>query len=163
MLPVDPVCKTKVDGRDCGGKHGKWYHEPSLTTSHSGNVTAGGQELEIITSTWTPGLYEVLLANVVSEIERMSSMEGIQTKQGMTLIDPGSDTDFIRNDFAKDLGLKGEPVTCFLKVVGYEHKMVPTTKYNITLVDRRGNLHIVTATRTGRYNNLTSGPGSRPH
>ena len=102
------------------------------------------QGQKIITSTWTPGLYEVLLADVRSEIVKTGQKGGSQTKQGVTLVDPGSDTDFIRNNFAKDLGLKGEPVMCSLKVVGYEHRTVPTTKYSITLVDRRGKLHEIT-------------------
>ena len=111
---------------------------------------------------WTPGLYEVVLANVVSEINGGSSREGIQTLQGMILIDPGSDTDFIRNDFAKDLGLKGESVTWFLKVVGSEYETVTTIQYNIALEDRKGSLHEITVLGLDAITTLPRDPDLGP-
>ena len=89
-------------------------------------------------------------------------MNGVQTKKGMLLIDPGSDTGFIRNEFAEGIGLKGEPVTCFLKVVGNEYRTVPTMKYNITLEDRKGNLHLVTALGLDAITTLPQDPDLGP-
>ena len=79
----------------------------SVGEGSSKHLAAGTQSPETVKNMWSPGLYEVFSANVVSEIVQSSSIEEVQTEPGMILVDPGSDTDFIRNGFAEQLGLQG--------------------------------------------------------
>ena len=58
--------------------------------------------------------------------------------------------------------MKGEPVTCFLNVVGYKRKRMPTRKYTITLVDRRGNPHVITALGLDEITTLPPDPDLSP-
>ena len=58
-----------------------------------------------------PGLYEVYKAE-------FGGMAG-RGQAGTLMIDNGSDTNFVRHEFALSLGLQGEPHRCRLKVVGY--------------------------------------------
>ena len=149
----DPKCKFQVAGSMCGQKHGRWYHDVSSVSSHTGNVLTGhaeapeqearsvsnDEEAAITLSTgtkeqgimkyaWSPSLYEVFAANIGSDVEKPVSTEDYHSIPGMVMVDPGSDTDFIHQGFAEELGLQGEPVTCYLKVVNNEYRKVPTMK-----------------------------------
>ena len=97
----EPKCNVVVNGSACGGAHGKWYHgESAAGASHSVVVTAEKQG---------PGLYEVYLAPV----HPAGAEAGSVSKAGMVMVDPGSDTNFVRHDFAAALGLRRE--TCQFK------------------------------------------------
>ena len=64
---------------------------------------------------------------------------------GTVLVDPGSDTNYIRHDFARVLGLTGTPYDCYLKVVNMEYIHKRTARYLVNIEDRWGTLHVVEA------------------
>ena len=133
-LAKDPKCSEKVDGTVCGGQHGKWYHEGSESGASHSVVAA--------TPSYGPGLYEVYSSPFIS-----SSSQGVDepSRKGMIMVDPGSDTNFVRNDFAKSLGLTGEPCELRLKVVDMEARPVRTTRYVVEIEDKTGTRHSVRA------------------
>ena len=61
------------------------------------------------------------------------------------MIDPGSDTNFIRHEFAEALGLQGEDYQLRLKVVDREARSLDTKKYTMEVEDKYGNHHTVLA------------------
>ena len=61
------------------------------------------------------------------------------------MIDPGSDTNFVRNEFARRLGLEGTPCNFRLKVVDREARAIQTARYKFELEDREGHHHTVYA------------------
>ena len=63
----------------------------------------------------------------------------------MVMVDPGSDTNFIKHDFARRLGLIGEPCNFRLKVVDREARPIETSRYQMVIHDVEGNWHMVTA------------------
>ena len=88
-----------------------------------------------------PGLYEVYLAP-------MHAPEGTEnpgTAAGMIMIDPGSDTNFVRHSFARQLGLVGEPCVFRLKVVDREARPITTARYQVEVEDCSGRRHQVFA------------------
>ena len=128
----DPKCKVLVSGSECGGKHGKWYHQSSGTTGNLvGNSNAASNRLDV------PGLYEVYRADFVDSSG--------SRQQGTIMIDSGSNTDYIRHDFAASLGLSGEQHQCKIKVIDSDYRTVETAKYQMTIVDRDNVEHQVTA------------------
>ena len=93
----EPKCTVQIDGAACGGRHGRWYHE---------GVGSGAAHSVIATaSSHGPGLYEVYKVPVHPPEGSPSS----RSADGMVMIDPGADTNFIRNDFARQLEIPGEP------------------------------------------------------
>ena len=63
----------------------------------------------------------------------------VQTGKGtnedaLVFVDPGSTINFIRNKFARKLGLKGEPVFYYLRVVDSHYREMHTLMYNLALV-----------------------------
>ena len=53
----EPKCKILVNGAECGGKHGKWFHPASTSQGNTGNlVTDPASDLN---ACQLPGLYEV--------------------------------------------------------------------------------------------------------
>ena len=133
-LAKDPKCSIKEDGTVCGGQHGKWYHE--------GSESGGSHSVVAAAPSYGPGLYEVYSVPFISS----SSQEADgSSRKGMVLVDPGSDTNFVRNDFAKSLGLTGEPCELRLKVVDMEARPVRTTRYVVEIEDKTGTRHSVRA------------------
>ena len=148
--PRDPSCSVSVNGSPCGGKHGRWYHEGSATgTTNSVIATA---------STQGPGLYEVYrvpmrAANAQAEDEQ---------KTGMFMIDPGSDTNFVRQGFAQQLGLRGEPCQFRLKVVDREARPIKTVKYQLEVEDKFGRRHLIEAMGLETITTLPGDPDLSP-
>ena len=126
----EPQCSVEVQGKACGGRHGKWFH---------GSASAGGSHSVVASSSSQgPGLYEVYLAPV-----HPSGEDQERTCPGMILIDPGSDTNFIRHEFARSLGLQGQPCSFRLKVVDREVRSLETTQYQVEVEDKDGQRHLV--------------------
>ena len=65
---------------------------------------------------------------------------GIGNKKAKTLVlfDPGSTATLITHDFAEKLGLIGERITYYLKVVGQGYTRKETQAYKVPLKDRSG-------------------------
>ena len=128
-----PTCSVQVNGQACGAAHGRWFHESGAQGgSHSVIATPPRQG---------PGLYEVYLAP-------MHAPDGAadpETAAGMVMIDPGSDTNFVRHGFAEQLGLVGEPCTFRLKVVDREARPINTARYQVEVEDCAGQRHTVYA------------------
>ena len=56
---VDPKCKVQVSGLDCGGCHGRWFHEEGDHNSNSGSMIPA----ELSRDPYSlPGLYKATLA-----------------------------------------------------------------------------------------------------
>ena len=128
-----PSCSVNVSGSACGGAHGKWYHEGGTAGGAHSVVAAAAQQ--------GPGLYEVYLAPI-------HSPEGLpdpRVASGMIMIDPGSDTNFIKHEFAKQLGLEGEMCQFRLKVVDRDARPIKTARYRIDVEDCSGVRHVVYA------------------
>ena len=142
----DPKCSVIIDSKACGGKHGKWYHE--------GGESGGAHSVVSAANHPGPGLYEVYLAPVHPPSESAS----IQSAEGMIMIDPGSDTNFIRNDFALQLGLTGEPCHFRLKVVEMEARPISTMRYTMEMEDKDGARHTVIAMGLDTITVLPSDP-----
>ena len=146
--PKDPKCSVKVGGSPCGGVHGRWYHDDGKGGSaHSVVVAASIQG---------PGLYEVYLAPV------HSAEEGQEVSPGMIMIDPGSDTNFVRHDFARQLGLTGESCQFRLKVVDREARPIQTTRYHFKIEDGQGVRHDVSALGLETITELPPDPDLTP-
>ena len=99
----EPRCAVIVEGRACGGAHRRWFHDNS--------VGGGAHSVVVAAPKQGPGLYKVYLAPVHSPDEEDES----KVAAGMIMVDPGSDTNFIRHEFAAQLGLQGEPCQLRLK------------------------------------------------
>ena len=123
----DPKCKVDVAGEECGGRHGKWFHVSSSTTGNLVTIPAATEPIS------TPGLFEVYKAEFVAQDGHRIS--------GTIMIDSGSDTDYVRHDFAKELGMEGEPHVCRIKVVDMDYRTVNTAKYALTVIDIDGLQH----------------------
>ena len=74
---------------------------------------------------------------------REQSSQDIQ--KGMLMVDPGSDTNFVRHQFARQLGIKGEPCNFRLKVVDREARPLQTARYTFEIEDKFGTRHEVVA------------------
>ena len=61
------------------------------------------------------------------------------------MVDPGSDTNFVRHEFARRMGVKGEPCHFRLKVVDLEARPIQTARYTFELENRFGARHKVVA------------------
>ena len=129
----EPKCSVVVDGTACGGAHGRWFHDSSGEGGSHSVITAATKQ--------GPGLYEVYTVPVQAAQEEGTS--GICP--GMVMVDPGSDTNFIKHDFARRLGLIGEPCNFRLKVVDREARPIETSRYQMMVHDVEGNRHVVTA------------------
>ena len=139
-----------VNGSACGGAHGKWYHgESAAGASHSVVVTAEKQG---------PGLYEVYLAPV----HPAGGEAGSVSKDGMVMVDPGSNTNFVRHDFAAALGLRRETCQFKLKVVDREARAIDTARYLLQLEDKDGNYHEVLAMGLDEVTTLPPDPNLSP-
>ena len=88
-----------------------------------------------------PGLYEVYSAPV----HPPSGSSDTYAADGMIMIDPGSDTNFIRNEFAVQLGLVGESCQFRLKVVEQEARPIHTTRYTLEIEAKDGTRHVIIA------------------
>ena len=128
-----PTCSVLIGGNACGGAHGRWYHE--------GGAGGGAHSVVAAPPRQGPGLYEVYLAPI-------HPPEGVPrsvTVAGMIMVDPGSDTNFVRHDFARQLGLTGEPCQFRLKVVDREARPIQTARYQVEVEDCEGHRHTVHA------------------
>ena len=144
----EPKCKVDVAGAECGGRHGRWYHASSGNT---GNVVTAPETAGTLS---TPGLFEVYTAQFVAQ-------DGSRVA-GTIMIDSGSDTDYVRHDFAKELGLEGEPHVCRIKVVDMDYRTVHTAKYGLTVEDIDGEQHAVAAQGLGSITTLPPDPDLSP-
>ena len=133
-LAKDPRCAVKVDGNTCGGQHGKWFHE--------GTESGASHSVVAATPSHGPGLYEVYSVPFVSS---PGQGDDVSSKKGMIMVDPGSDTNFVRDEFARSLGVSGEPCEFRLKVVDLEARPIKTTRYVLELEDKTGARHSITA------------------
>ena len=77
------------------------------------------------------GLYEVYLAQVHADANK-ATQEG---RSAMVMVDPGSDTTFVRHEFAQELGLVGTPCHFRLKVVDQEARRIDTARYQMMMED----------------------------
>ena len=102
----------------------------------------------------TPGLFEVYTAEFVAQDGNRIS--------GTIMIDSGSDTDYVRHDFARELGLQGELHVCRIKVVDMDYRTVHTARYSLTVVDIDGELHAVAAQGLGSITTLPPDPDLSP-
>ena len=127
----DPKCGFKVGSGDCGGKHGAWFHSTSGGTANTGSAVSNCGSMP----PRQPCLYKVYSVAVPSS-------QG-QREVGTVLVDPGSDTDYIRHDYARRLGLQGVPYSYFLKVVDSEYVLKKSARYEFDLVDKDGETHCV--------------------
>ena len=126
-------CSHNANGVVCGALHGRWYHE-TASSGGSHSVVATG-------SSQGPGLYEVYLAPIHPPSRQ-------ETASGMVMVDPGSDTNFVRHDFAKSIGLVGEECQFRLKVVDRDARPLTTRRYIIEIEDKDGHRHSIVACRT---------------
>ena len=79
----EPKCSVLVSGTACGGRHGRWYHEGAGSgAAHSVVAAAASQG---------PGLYEVYHVPVHIPAGEADP----RSEEGMVMIDPGADTNFI--------------------------------------------------------------------
>ena len=145
----DPKCKRKISGIECGGKHGQWYHGTTATTGTltlepDGDPSRGRG----------PGLYEVYSVPVPCV------HDGSVT--GTIFVDPGSDTDYIRHDFARALGLTGVPHRCRIKVVDTDFRTIETARYEFELEDRDGIRHRIHALGLDTVTTLPRDPDLSP-
>ena len=106
-----------------------------------GGTAGGAHSVVAAAAQQGPGLYEVYLAPI-------HSPEGLpdpRVASGMIMIDPGSDTNFIKHEFAKQLGLEGERCQFRLKVVDRDARPIKTARYRIDVEDCSGVRHVVYA------------------
>ena len=145
-------CKEVTNGVACGGNHGRWFHVPSATQSTTGNLVTDGEDQ--VNSCQLPGLYEVYKA----------SFEGDNGQQepGTMMIDSGSDTNYVCHDFARALGLVGEPHRCRLKVVDADYRLVETAKYSFKVTDKDGEDTEITALGLDTITTLPPDPDLSP-
>ena len=129
----DPRCSVTVGGVQCGGGHGRWYHEEGRTGGAHSVVGAAPVQ--------GTGLYEVYRSPILPPDSSFSSRQ----KTGMIMIDPGSDTNLICHAFALQLGLEAQPCKFRLKVVDREARPIQTARYCFEMEDRHGVRHAVTA------------------
>ena len=129
----DPKCQVKIGANECGGKHGEWYHSTTGGIANTGAAVVGGE----LSPSRRPGLYEVYAVAVPA----VSGPDQV----GTVLVDPGSDTDYIRHNFARWLGIQGTPYSYFLKVVDSEFVLKKSAKYKFEMVDRFGVVHRISA------------------
>ena len=148
-LAGDPRCKTKVQGTECGGKHGMWFHSSTATTGTLSLDSTLSQDRGE-----GPGLYEVYRVNVPCVSEG--------SKAGTVFVDPGSDTNYIRHDFAQALGIVGTPHVVRIKVVDMDYRVVQTARYEFELEDRDGTRHLVRALGLGTITTLPREPDLTP-
>ena len=131
----DPKCKFKIAGVECAKKHGPWFH-PMSASGASTNCAVGAHYAQEVSGN-SPGLYEVYSVGIAGQ--------GGEVVEGTVFADPGSDTDYVRHDYAQALGLVGEPHVCYLKVVDTEYRELKTVRYRLTIEDREGTKHWITA------------------
>ena len=130
-------CQHQTDAGNCGGKHGPWYHSTPGGAATTGSIVAAcGMDHEQA-STRKPGLYEIYSVAIPD------LRGGVQT--GTILIDPGSDTNYIRHDYTQRLGLQGAPYSCYLKVVDTEYVRKETARYEFDVVDKDRVPHHISA------------------
>ena len=118
-------CSHSTNGVTCGAPHGRWYHKTS-GSAHSVVATVSSQG---------PGLYKVYLA----PIHPSSDQACQETASGMIMVDPGSDTNFVRHNFAQAIGLLGEECQFRLNVVDREARPLTTRRYVLEVEDKEGN------------------------
>ena len=129
----EPKCSVVVNGAACGGAHGRWFHD--------GSGDGGSHSVVAASPARGPGLYEVYSVPVRAERDE-SGQDGAL---GMVMVDPGSDTTFIRHEFAQRIGLTGDPCHFRLKVVDREARPIETSRYQMVLEDSCGVGHLVNA------------------
>ena len=149
---VDPKCKMMVNGAECGGKHGKWFHPKGSSQGNTGNLVT--DTVGDVRAGHLPGLYEVYSA----EFRGGPGKE----QTGTMMIDNGSDTNYVRHAFALAMGLRGEPHVCRLKVVDTEFRLVETAKYRVRVVDTDGTEHEVIALGLDSITTLPPDPDLSP-
>ena len=140
-------CSHNANGVVCGAPHGRWYHE--TTTS------GGAHSVVASVSSQGPGLYEVYLAPVHPPSSQ-------KTASGMVMVDPGSDTNFVRHDFATSIGLVGEECQFRLKVVDRDARPLTTRRYTIEVEDKDGHRHTISALGLDSITRLPPDPDFTP-
>ena len=154
VVAGEPKCKYKVGTAECGAKHGQWFHAAKSDTATTGAVSRSSSTALSRKDAMLPGLYEVY--SVCFE-----GQDG-QRQVGTVLIDPGSDTDYVRHDFAKSLGLQGTPFSCFMKVVDMDYVHKRSATYNLDVTDKDGERHQVTALGLDSITTLPEEPNLDP-
>ena len=101
-----------------------------------------------------PGLYEVYSVAIPSRCGA--------DKVATIMVDPGSDTNYVRHDFARSLGLDGTPYSCFLKVVDMEYVKKESAKYAFEIVDKEGVGHHIDALGLDTITTLPEEPDLEP-
>ena len=147
----EPKCKVNVAGSECGGRHGKWFHQAAQTQGTTGNLVTDPLD---ISDQNLPGLYEVYRAEFLGPPE--------QQKFGTIMVDNGSDTNYVRHEFARSLGLTGEPLKCRIKVVDTDFRLVETARYSLTVLDALGTPHVVHALGLETITSLPPDPDLSP-
>ena len=65
--------------------------------------------------------------------------------EAIMFTDPGSDLDFVREEFAQKLKLPGRPITLNLRVVNSSYREFKTRVYTLSLIDRHMEEHVIEA------------------
>ena len=154
VIAGEPKCKHKVGSAECGGKHGPWFHVAKSDTATTGTVSRSGSPSQSLSEARQAGLYEVYSVS-------FETVDG-QHKVGTVLVDPGSDTDYVRHDFAKSLGLQGTPFSCFMKVVDMDYVHKQSATYDLEVQDKDGERHLVAALGLYSITTLPEEPSLEP-
>ena len=96
------------DGELCGQPHSQWVHRGAIVNGVTTLSTSAATEVTSLSASIAPRLRPALFEVVCAPI---TSSEGGASLEATILIDPGSDTDFIRQDVADKIGLVGEEIT----------------------------------------------------
>ena len=132
-FPGGKTIKDPPVYHECGRKD---LRRTTREVVHEAAGTGGSHSVVASSSSQGPGLYEVYLAPV-------HPPGSPSAEPGMIMIDPGSDTNFIRHDFAVRLGLKGQKCSFHLKVVDREVRALETSRYKVEIEDKDGQHHLV--------------------
>ena len=139
---------------ECGQKHGPWFHLVAGGTANTGSIVGCGVTSPRPATGRLPGLYEVYAVDMESSLGHRQ----LET----VLVDPGSDTNYVRHDYAKRLGVVGTPYTCYLKVVDVEYLQKETAKYKLEITDKDGAIHKVSALGLDSITTLPPEPDLSP-
>ena len=122
-------CPVKESGKRCGVKHDPSLHGAKSKYCQVNKVESTNCDHDHVCTGASPVLLRIQDVEV-----------GLGDKKATTLVlfDPGSTATLITHNFAEKLGLVGNKVTYYLKVVGQGYTKKETQSYKVPLVDRIG-------------------------
>ena len=131
------LCKEKVDGKNCGGKHHKLLHGSKSTYCRTAAVRA--------TAATNHGDVVLHGPKLLEMVKCPARGEGGREATALVFTDGGSTLSLIRTDFANHLGLEGTYLEFYIRVVGHEYVRKESKMYTFNLVDRQGHEHPIQA------------------